>query len=86
MLVGAAPTTLVGGSPTSKVGTAPTSLVGAAPSLHAGVLVYAGFVKKLQGFSLQEGKSGGFYFQIRRSCGNESCLVLHPLPKKVKSV
>merc|ERR1711895_322209 len=31
-------------------------------------------------------KSGGFYFQIRRSCGNESCLVLHPLLKKVKSV
>ena len=23
---------------------------------------------------------------IKRSCGNESCLFLHPLPKKLKSV
>ena len=37
------------------------------------------------GFSLQGRKSGGFCFQIRRSCGNESCLFLHPLPKKLKS-
>ena len=38
------------------------------------------------GFFLQGRKSGGFCFQIRKSCGNESCLFLHPLPKKLKSV
>merc|ERR1711895_338338 len=45
-------------------------------------LVGETFAKKQK---LQEGKSGGFCFQIRRSCGNESCLFLHPLPKKLKS-
>ena len=60
----------------------PTRLVGI---FHNKLSGNAGFVKKLQGFSLQEGKSRGFCFQNRRSCGNESCLFLHPLPKKLKS-